>query len=472
MTRNTPTMVQTTVPQNAAPSNTGAANISMWRQVAFSSPAFPLASMLVPILLYLPDFYARELGMNLTLLAGVMTFVRLFDLWFDPAAGIAIDKTNTRFGRFRPWFVVGVPVGMVSMYMLYNAPVGVTAGYLLIWLVAVNIGQSMSHLAHMSWAASIWSDYDDRSRAYGWFVIFSTVGIFTIMAMPPVMVLLFGASHTDGVISMGWLIIVALPLTMVLALGAVRERHTPRVKDKPRLKDYLKLAKRPSVIRLVIVDAMWSIGPSVAGTLFFAFYDGLKHLPREISGLALLMYFVGGLVFSPLWMALSKRWGKHNALVVASLTYAALQSMLLLLPINQPWLVGLALFIAGAPSNAGPILITSMTADAADDVRLESGLDRTALMFGLRNGLSKIGTTVSVGLALYVLGVVGYDFKLGTGNDETSLTVLACLYALVPAVVGITAALVIKGHKLDATAHAEIRRALDERDRLAPAAVV
>lgn len=471
MTQNTSTRLKTTVPHFSATSKPGPLQIPAWRQIAFSSPAFPLASMLVPILLYLPDFYARELGMNLTVLAGVMTFVRLFDLWFDPVIGVAMDKTNTRFGRFRPWFVAGIPVGMLAMYMLYNGPVGVTAGYLLFWLIALNVGQSMSHLSHIAWAASLWNDYDGRSRAYGWLFIFSTVGIFTIMAMPPAMVLLFGGSHTDGVVSMGWLIVFALPLTMFLALGSVGERAPPLVTEKPRLKDYLKLAKRPAVLRLVLVDAMWAIGPSIAGTLFFAFYDGLKHLPREISGLALLMYFVGGLVCSPLWMALSRRFGKHNALVIASLSYAALQSMLLLLPVNQPWLVAVVLFFAGLPSNAGPILITSMTADAADDVRLNSGLDRTALIFGLRSGLSKIGTTVSVGLTLYVLGVVGYDFKLGSANDEASLTVLACLYALVPATVGLIAAFVIRGHKLDADTHAEIRRALDERDRAVAASV-
>ncbi|MBN9570178.1 MAG: MFS transporter [Alphaproteobacteria bacterium] len=123
------------------------------------------------------------------------------------------------------------------------------------------------------------------------------------------------------------------------------------------------------------------------------------------------------------------------------------------------------MFIAGIPSSAGPILIASMTADAADDVRLDSGLDRTALLFGLRNGLSKIGTSVAVGLTLYVVGAAGYDFKHGHNNVAGALTVLACLYAFVPVAMGLTAAWIIRGHKLDAAAHAAIRRALEERDR-------
>lgn len=440
--------------------------ISIWRRILFTTPAFPLASMLVPILLYLPDYYARELGMNLTVLAGVLMFVRLFDVWFDPAVGIVMDKTKTRFGRFRPWFVAGVPLGMAAMYMLYNAPVGVTAAYLLFWLVAVNVGQSMSHLSHLAWTAAIWNNYDERSNTYGWLTIFSTIGFLTIMAFPPLMVHLFGTKQADSVSSMGWLIIVALPLTMLFALSSVGEAPpVDKRHERPRLQDYLRLAKRPSVLRLMVVDMLWGIGPTVAGTLFFAFFDALKLIPREISGFILLMYFVAGLVCAPLWMKLSHRMGKHNALVVASLVYAVLQGSLLLLPAGAPWVAAIAMFVAGIPSSAGPILIASMTADAADDVRLDSGLDRTALLFGLRNGLSKIGTSVAVGLTLYVVGAAGYDFKHGHNNVAGALTVLACLYAFVPVAMGLTAAWIIRGHKLDAAAHAAIRRALEERDR-------
>ncbi|MBN9570177.1 MAG: MFS transporter, partial [Alphaproteobacteria bacterium] len=159
-----------------------------------------------------------------------------------------------------------------------------------------NVGQSMSHLSHLAWTAAIWNNYDERSNTYGWLTIFSTIGFLTIMAFPPLMVHLFGTKQADSVSSMGWLIIVALPLTMLFALSSVGEAPpADKRHERPRLQDYLRLAKRPSVLRLMVVDMLWGIGPTVAGTLFFAFFDALKLIPREISGFILLMYFVAGL---------------------------------------------------------------------------------------------------------------------------------------------------------------------------------
>jgi len=439
-------------------------NMGFWRRAAFSSPAFPLSAMLIPVLIYLPDYYARELGVDLAVLASVMMLVRLFDLWFDPFLGFVMDKTGTRFGRYRPWFVAGAPISLVAVWMLFMAPVGMTGGYLLFWLVAAYVGQSMGQLGHMAWAASSAPEYDQRSRVYGWILAFSVLGTFAIMATPPFARIVLHADHVRSVQAMGWFVMAVLPVTIILALMAAKEPATPPPSSKPALRNYLDLIRRGRVARLLAADIAWGTAPALAATLFFAYMDGLKGFPRETAGLILLIYFVGGMVGAPVWTTLAKRLSKHRAMAIAGITYAVFQSMMILTPQKSIVLVTGGMFLAGLASTAGQILLRSMMADVADEERLHTGVDRTALLFSLLSGSVKIGSALAVGGGLYALKLAGFEFGRDAQNSEMALRTLEAFYAIVPAALGVLSAVIISGHKIDAKAHAEIRRQLDARD--------
>ena len=444
------------------------AELTGWRTIAFASPSFALTAMLLPVLMYLPDYYAHELGLGLATIAFVLFTVRSADIAFDPVLGLMMDRSRSRIGRYRSWFVTGVPLAMTAIYMLYNAPVGVTGVYLFLWLAIANVGQSISYLAHTSWAASSARTYDHRSSVFGWLMVFSVLGMFLIMALPPVLSLTLGWTRPHGVQAMGWLMIISLPLTAILALAAVGEPPARPALAHPSARELFALLRHGLVVRLLGADIVWGIGPAVAATLLFTFFDSLKLIDRDIAGLALLAYFIGGMVGAPLWIRIAKGRGKHRALMWSGLTYAVVQSAILLVPPKQVALSLIVMAIAGLPSNAGPILIRSMMADVADEVRLSTGVDRMSLLLSLLSSIGKIGSAVMTGAALYILSLVDFDIKLGPDNSASSLHVLAFLYALLPASTGLFTAWIIRGYRLDARAHAEIRRQLDELDAKAP----
>lgn len=439
-----------------------------WRTVAFATPSFALTSMLLPVLMYLPDYYARELGVDLAVLAIVLSTVRIADIAFDPILGTMIDRSRSRFGRYRTWFVLGVPVTMLAVFMLYNAPVGVSGEYLLLWLAAANVGQSVSYLSHVSWAASAAKSYDQRSNVFGWLMVFSVLGMFTIMALPPVLSLTLGWERAHGVQSMGWLMIAALPISVLLAVSSIGEPAERPVHVKPSTGELLRLLRHGLVVRLVAADTVYAIGPAVAATLLFAYFDSLKAIDRDVAGLALLCYFMGGMAAAPLWIRLAKVKGKHRALMWSGLTYAVVQAGVLIVPSGDVALALIVMTIAGLPSNAGPILIRSMMADVADEVRLTTGVDRMSLLLSLLSSIGKIGSAVMAGVALYVLSLIDFDIKAGPNNSDEALYTLALLYAVLPASTGLLTAWIIRGYRLDSAAHAKIARQLAERDARAP----
>ena len=440
------------------------ARLNTWRMAAFSSPAIPLAALILPITVYLPDYYATHLGVDLGVLAVVFMSVRLFDLWADPALGFSMDKTNTRFGRFRPWFVAGAPVAMLAAFMLFMAPEGASGGYLLLWLIAAYLGQSMAQLAHMSWAATAAPSYDQRSRVYGWGMGLTVVGLLSVLALPPILQMGFDFTHARAVQSMGWFIILLIPPTILLALLVAPEPRTAPPANPPALRLYWELIKRGSVLRVLAADIAWNTGPAIAGALFFFYFDALRGYDRSEAGLLLLLYFVGALAGAPLWTRLARKVGKHRALMLAGVMYAIAQSGVLFIPHEPKWIGIAVMFIAGIPFTAGPALLRAMMADLGDEERLHGGIDRTGLLFSLLTGSVKIGSAAAVGIGLSSLNAVGFKPELAEANSEAALNTLKFSFSLLPAALGLLTTWLMSGHKLDAAAHADIRRRLEERD--------
>ena len=81
------------------------------------------------ILVFIPKFYTGEMGVPLALAANIILAVRIFDVFTDPVVGYINDRTNTKWGRRRPWIAIA-PLLMVSIYMLFIPPEGAGALHL------------------------------------------------------------------------------------------------------------------------------------------------------------------------------------------------------------------------------------------------------------------------------------------------------------------------------------------------------
>ena len=73
--------------------------------LAFGVPGFPLAALLVPLYIYLPAFYADEMGLGLAAVGAILLAARLWDVVIDPLIGVLSDRWTTRIGRRRPWLI-------------------------------------------------------------------------------------------------------------------------------------------------------------------------------------------------------------------------------------------------------------------------------------------------------------------------------------------------------------------------------
>lgn len=438
---------------------------SNWTLAALAAPCLPLAGLGLPLVVYLPEYYASELGLSLSAVGAAFMAVRFLDMAFDPYIGGVMDRTRSRFGRFKLWFAVSAPLLMLAAYMLFMAKPGISSVYLWLWLLVVYAGVSIASLSQLAWAAVLSPQYDQRSRIYGWWQAGNVVGMIFVLTLPALLPLAGITGHGAGVRAMGWFVVLLMPITVGLALWRVPEPQVASEVKKSGFREYLALFKRPSVVRILVADLLIGTGPAITGALFF-FFGRVKGFTHGEASLLLLIYFIGGLVGAPVWTWLSYRISKHRALAISCVVYAAMTMCSLLIPQGSMPVAGALMFLIGVPFSAGAFLLRAMMADIGDEERLESGVDRTGLLYAILAGTVKIGSAVAVGVSFPLLQLMGFDPK-GQGLD-TGLQGLAVLFCAVPAGMSVLAGLIVWGFPLTAERHANIREALAARDLAEP----
>jgi Na+/melibiose symporter-like transporter len=282
-----------------------------------------------------------------------------------------------------------------------------------------------------------------------------------VLLLPP---LAGGGTPAGGIHAMGWFVIATAPLTVLLMAAAVRERD--RVGERPHAswKEIKALARNPLLLRLVLLDILTSVAPGITGAMFLFYFEHRLGFAAREASLLLLIYFVAGFAAAPLWIALARRIGKHRALAAAALAYAIFQLGLSFLPRSFGMAGAIpAMAIVGLPYIAAPSLLRAMMNDAADVDRLETGLDRNALLQALLTSTQKISYAMPVAIIYPILSLIGFQPRPGATNTESAIWGMTLLFVVAPVVLMILAASVASRWPLDRERHGEVQSALAAR---------
>ena len=439
---------------------------------AFSATGLMYGALATPLTVYLPNYYASHLGMAIGAVGAVFVLVKLLDIVFDPMMGMLMDRTRTPVGRYRFWLMVSAPILMLGGYMAFMAPKGVGSGYLATWLAVLYVGYSMVILAPAAWGATLARGYDERSRIFSWVQFVGVAGAVAILLLPSIVIAKLHGDQALGVHVMGWFIVIAAPITAAIACLGTPESLPPKgVKGSHvRFKDYVTLARRPTMLRLIACDFALSFGPGFTAPLYLFFFQQARGYSPAQANVLLLLYIVAGLAGAPVWGWLARRFGKHRTLMSATVLYALAQALLMVLPKHTVALMAPGMFLAGFIASSFVFLVRAMVADVGDEVRLETGKDRTGMMYAFVTSTLKIGAALAVGVTYTILSKIGFDARPGAVNTPAAIHGLELCYVFVPVVMGLIGGVVLIGYKLDSTRHGHIRAALDERDAALQAA--
>jgi Na+/melibiose symporter-like transporter len=427
---------------------------------AFAGPCLPFAALGLALIVHLQNFYAVSVGLPLAVTGVMFGVARSLDIGADPFLGGWMDRTRTRIGRFKPWMIAGTGMLMLGAYMLFLPPAGIGVGFVTLWLVVVYVGFSMVVLAQTSWAATLSSDYDERSRVYGWWQVGNVIGMLLVLLLP-VIVAKRGGTQTEGVAAMGLFIVILLPLTVGLAVWKVPE-PVAETQSHGTLKDYFAFFRLSSVRRLMLTDLLYGLAPGITGALALFYFEAVKDMTAFQSNILIFTYFLAGLVGAPVWSLLSMKIGKHKALAGAGLVYAAAYIAVWLAPAGSFAMALMSMTLVGIPFSAGQILLRSMLADVGDEQTLASGEDRTGMLFALLTLTNKVGTLLSA-IVFVPLALADFDKAPGAVNTPDALQVLTALFVAAPMAVLLVSSFIIRRFPIDEARQIAVRAALAER---------
>ena len=435
--------------------------------IAFGLPNVALGALAVALTVYLPRYYASHFGIALGVVGGAFGIVRLIDMTFDPFIGVMMDRTRTRFGRYRLWLMLGAPVLMLAVFMLFNPPGGVSYGYLIGWLFVYYIGTSLIGLSHSSWASVIAHKYHERSRVFGVIQVIGVLGATAVLIIPIVMAKHDGSSGGGDVNFMGWFIFLAAPIGVLLAVLRTPERIVQHAADeKVRLRDYWEMVSRPDMRRIIIADFCLALGPGWMSAMYLFYFHDARGFTIGSASLLLGLYIVAGVVGAGVLSWIATRLGKHRTLMFAAAGYSIGLVALSFIPKNAFALAAPSMFLMGFLASSFPLLDRAMVADVGDAVRLEQGKHRVGLLYAMITSAQKIANGLSITLTLAVLGAIGYNAKEGAVNTPEAIHGLELVYLIGPVVFVMLGAACFLGYDLDHKRHGEIRAALDKRDSM------
>ena len=491
--------------------------LSKWQLASYGAPAMPLAMNGLILATYLPAVYADAEGFGLAL--GAMGFIvmlsRIFDGVTDPIVGYWSDRITTRWGRRKPFIVIGLPIWVLGVWFLWVPPIEFTdvtfLGYefnngypwLLFALILFYAGSTIKDVPYSAWGAELSTQYNERTLIMSWREGFSVAGSL-IGALTPAIIVFFGYTKpTDAVYFLSIYIVIVSPIFIINNLWSVPEYPVKETRKEklPILEGLQYVWDNEPYRKLVIIFLFSTIGAAMTNTLSFFF---VKHilLAGDLYGFYLAPYFISQIIAIPLWFSLSRKIGKHRATMVAIGWYALwscfipviaimdqsyfdlfqVGNLLAFLPADTyqaalTYFEGIPtgkfiFFIAimclkGSAIGALSALPLAMAADVIDLDSARTGKKQGGAYFSIWGMTRKLAYAVGLFVGTSAAVIVGFNSladPFNTTNSAESLLWLACLYSIIPALFKFVAMPLLWNYSLTEERLAKIQAEIRENE--------
>lgn len=387
-------------------------------------------------------FYVDILGLDVRAYGVVMAIYAVIDAIDNPVLGYLSDRTRSRFGRRRPWLLIGAPLLAASMIALFSPPSGLEGIALVLWFAVFAIGcelfDSMLNANYGALLPELFPAEKQRSVANALRQGFQLIAMIISLALTPVLTTgVFGTEESTGGFSITAILYAALAVAVItfMALG-VRENPRYSTREKP---SFVR-----GVTQILKNRLFWTVGLTGAcyGIALALVLSGIQLYVRYSLGLpvaysfflqaAVILVAAGGLA---IWSRIITRIGALRTWRIAFLVLAASFAVMffasdLLSAIVAGVVMGMGW--SGMMATNDLVVARVLDADAARTGEHREGLFLSAFgVFGRLNG-------AVTGLALVSLGIF---FGYNSGDDPGSRPDLAfrvylCVYPFALTLIG------------------------------------
>ena len=441
--------------------------LSFFEKTGYSAADAAANFVFMTMILFQTNFYTDTFGITAGAAATILMVARLWDAFADPIVGVLADRTNTRWGKFRPWILFTALPWSIVMVLAYTTPRGWSMSAMIAYAAITNIMlmtiYSMNNMPYSALGGVMTGDVNERASLNSFRFVSVNIAQFLVGGLTLPLVAKFAVGHDR---QYGWQMTMGIWAVLCLILFVITFATTKeRIKPEPTQKSSAKqdfgalLRNSPWVVMFLMTLVHFAILSFRGGALYnyyhhyadkAALFDFVNRLgltaPALPPGAAApggildwLGYVVHGdksnlansnvadvansiinmigtgvtiivIILSP---ALSRRFGK-KAVAVVGFALAALGSLsfYLLGPTNVTGMVTLTVLIAVAYAPTIP-LVWAMFADVADFSEWKTGRRFTGIVFATIGFALKCGLALGSSSFLWIMaGVFNYDSKV------------------------------------------------------------
>ena len=409
---------------------------------------------------YLLLFYTDVMGLSATAAAGVIALARVVDAITDPLMGMLAERTRTRFGRLRPWLILGaLPLAAITV-LTFTVPDLDDTGKL--WwayttYLLFGVLYTVVTIPYSALTASLTDDYGARTQLSTWRMACAFIGAFVVSVGTIPFVELFD-SQADGFQAL--MVVFAFISTglLLITFATTTERVVPPVEQKLTFRHSLQAVfLNPPLLIVIGIFCCGMLSFTVRQTLtayYFIYYLERPDLIPNFFAATLLVMLVG-LVSVPM---LAARFGKSGALTMgAGLSVVACLGFYITTPDAVGWVFfwGCLIALGGTPV---AVLGWAMIPDTVEYAQWQLGIRADGSIYSMASFFQKLAKALGgAGVALG-LGMAGYIAK-ETQNPDT-LARIHEMFTLVPLILMVVLIVLARLHPLDEQAHARIKQAL------------
>lgn len=437
---------------------------------------------------YLPIFYSDVFGLKPIHAATLLLVTKLYDAVSDPVMGIIADRTDTKWGKYRPYLLwMAIPfaaIGILSFYVP-NASYTFKHIYAYVMYILMMTVYTAVNVPYGAMLGVVTADSKEKSVFSSFRMFFAYVGSFIAMGI----FMLFekaiiGTTNSAGRIIRGvgdadpmqWTVIVGVVAglcAILFILCFLLTREHVKIEKKPVSKGGSSI--KEDLKALVTNGPWWLLLGAAIGQLLFgsvrggaAAYYFANILDTSIFLTCALYLTIGeigqmaGVVFA---VPLSEKFGKRNTFIATLVSVAIFSCAIWFIPTATTagiWmLVALQVLISLSIGISAP-LTWSMFADVADYSELKHGANSTGLIFSSSSMAQKFGGAIGGFLLLFLLQVFGYDKDLAA-QAPTTLQAIKALMSFIPAVGALAAIFILSFYPLTTPRMKQIQAELEKQ---------
>jgi len=383
-------------------------------RINFGAGALGMAVILNTMGGILAPFMTNFLGISAGAAATLLLASKLYDMVTDPLLGVLSDRTTTRWGRRRPFLMLGGVIGALGFALVFNPPAlgnqDLLIAYVLGALLITYTGYTVFNIPYLAMPSEMTRSYHERTTLMSHRVVFINIGAL-VAASSFAMVQWLGddrAAHG----TMGWTFAALILLGSAYCFfGTAAARQTSPKGHAWPVGAQIRTAFNNKPLALLLGAKFCQLlGLSASGAMGVYFKVGILGLSYQLTTVYLFTSILVILAFIPVWNMAARRHGKRLIYMAASAGYALVTLTWLLATADDPlsWIFIRAVLL-GAFASGILVMGPALLPDAVEYDYLKTGMRREGTLSSFYATVEKLAFAIGPALTLCFLSGFGYQ---------------------------------------------------------------